>query len=92
MPQMLQRPADDQSPEIQPGAQFDVHERFVGLQSGQQVEVTVVSDDTTADGEYPEQLTLRLAGPGTPSTAPSEMVYHGSDIKRAVEAGGLELQ
>lgn len=92
MPQMLQRPADEQGPDIQPGQQFTVRRRFVGLDAGQTVEVVDVSDESLADGEYPTALTLRLSGSETLWAGASEMPYHGDDVRAAVERGDLELQ
>lgn len=92
MPQMLKRPADDKSPDIQAGQRFTVRNRFVGLDAGQTVEVVDASDESLADGEYPESLTLRLSGSETLWAGASEMPYHGDDVRAAVERGDLELQ
>ncbi len=90
---MLQRPADeDDSTAIETGERFQVRERFLGLTPGQGVEVVDATDETTAEGEYPAELTLRLDGPVTGTIATSTMSYHGDDVKRAVDRGALELQ
>ncbi|MFB6180012.1 MAG: hypothetical protein ABEI77_09845 [Halorientalis sp.] len=91
MPQMLQRPADADSTDVQTGQQITVQHRFHGLSAGQELEV-VETDGVTADGAYPEALTLELQGPTTGTIATSAMTYHGEDIERAVDAGALELQ
>ena len=92
MPQMCQRPADEDGIDVQPGQQLRVRERFLSLSPGQTVDVVDVSAETTADGAYPEQVTLQLSGRGTPSTAPSAMAYHGEDVRQAVERGALDRQ
>lgn len=89
---MLQRPADEDSTDIQTGEQFQVRERFLGLSAGQEVEVVDASEETTADGDVPEELTLRLLGPVTGTIATSEMPYHGDDLQQALDRGALELQ
>ncbi|MFD1589431.1 hypothetical protein ACFR9U_20845 [Halorientalis brevis] len=91
MPQMLQRAADDRRPDVKPGQQFTVHKRFVGLDAGQTVEVVDASDETLADGAYPERLTLQLTGSERLWAGASEMPYHGDDVRAAVERGDLEL-
>lgn len=91
MPELLQRPADDES-ELDAGQCLSVRERFFSLTPGQEVEVTDVSDETT-DEDYPERITLRVAGQELPTLVEAaEMDYHGSDIKQAVDRGTLELQ
>ncbi len=92
MPQMLQRAADDRSPDVQPGQQFTVRKRFVGLDAGQTVEVVDVSEETLEDSAYPERLTLQLAGSERLWSGASEMAYHGDDVRAALERGDLELQ
>lgn len=89
MPELLQRPADD-STAIEAGQRLSVRERFWGIEAGQELEVVDVSEETTDDGEYPAELTLRVAGAETWAGAAS-VPYHGVDVRSAVEAGVLEL-
>lgn len=91
MPELLQRPAEDNT-QIEVDQQLEVRGRFLSLSAGQTLEVVDVSEETTDDGEYPERVTLRMAGAQLPSLVePSEMDYHGSDIRAAVDAGQLAL-
>jgi hypothetical protein len=89
MPELLQRPADD-STAIETGDSLSVRERFWGLDAGQKLVVVDVSEETTAGGEYPERLTLRVAGEETWAGA-ATVPYHGADVRSAVDAGALEL-
>jgi len=92
MPQLLQRPAEDDT-QLETGQCVSVRERFLSLDAGQEVEVVDVSEETVADGEFPEHVTLQLTGVELPSLIePAVMDYHGSDIKQAVDNGTLELQ
>lgn len=89
MPELLQRPADNDSTEIEAGQRLSAQERFWGIDAGQELEVVDVSEET-ADGEYPEELTLAVVGEET-WAGPANVPYHGDDLRSAVEAGALEL-
>lgn len=90
MPELLQRPTGDS--ELEVGQRLSVRERFVSLDAGQEVEIVDVSEETTED-DYPARVTLQVAGQELPAlVGPSEMDYHGSDVKQAVDRGSLELQ